>query len=318
MILRLIMFQVIFLVTVGSSLVSLNTSQKQLVEKVEKRKVAVKQSYKQNEKIEKAPSEDHPCKLTRTSLKISFPALKNELFVNILGYREPNLVKIMKCKGVCGDARGRVACEATRVEQKKILMMFKTNSSGQGAKKMVKELILDEHVECGCRCSKLSQAQCAGRFDELTCECACSERRSRREKMMCESRPDSYWDYSDCKCVTKGVAPREIGCSEEKDSHKISYNSFKFGFPVSLSVNMFLYVCMGCCMFLAGFQTASTWYYRKQVKHMENQTKLQTTLQKKCSHNEIETGNSNSKSNPYSKELFSRNRRLDDKNAFPC
>ena len=53
--LRLIVIQVTFLVTVGSSFVILISSQKQLVEKVEQKKVVVKQSYKQKEKIEKAP-----------------------------------------------------------------------------------------------------------------------------------------------------------------------------------------------------------------------------------------------------------------------
>ena len=56
-------------------------------------------TYKQKEEIEKAPSEDHPCNLTRTSVKISFPEMKGELFVNLLGYKEPNLVHLWRCKG---------------------------------------------------------------------------------------------------------------------------------------------------------------------------------------------------------------------------
>ena len=36
------------------------------------------------------------CNLTRTSIKISFPALKHELFVNFLGYKEPNLVYLWR------------------------------------------------------------------------------------------------------------------------------------------------------------------------------------------------------------------------------
>ena len=34
----------------------------------------------------------------RTSVKISFPDLRNELFVNILGYKEPNLIHLWRCK----------------------------------------------------------------------------------------------------------------------------------------------------------------------------------------------------------------------------
>ena len=33
-------------------------------------------NYKTSEKVEKAPSEDHPCNLTRTTMRISFPALR--------------------------------------------------------------------------------------------------------------------------------------------------------------------------------------------------------------------------------------------------
>ena len=91
-------------------------------------------SYKTSEKIEKAPSEDHPCNLTRTSMKISFPALKNELFVNILGYKEPNLVRLYWCRGFCGQQGSPVACRPTRVKQKRVSMMFKTKSSGRDSK----------------------------------------------------------------------------------------------------------------------------------------------------------------------------------------
>ena len=48
-------------------------------------------TYKTKEEIEKAPAEDHPCNLTRTSVRISFPALKSETFVNLLGYKVPPL-----------------------------------------------------------------------------------------------------------------------------------------------------------------------------------------------------------------------------------
>ena len=42
---------------------------------------------------------DHPCNLTRTTVKISFPELKGEVFVNLLGYKEPNLIPLWRCKG---------------------------------------------------------------------------------------------------------------------------------------------------------------------------------------------------------------------------
>merc|ERR1719347_1827505 len=124
-------------------------------------------TYKTKEEIEKAPSFDHPCNLTRTSVKISFPAMKSELFVNFLGYREPNLMYVMRCKGLCGESESRTACAATKVTQKKVKMMVKTHFQGRDKKEKWKELILDEHVECGCKCRDMSAAQCAGRFNHL-------------------------------------------------------------------------------------------------------------------------------------------------------
>ena len=43
---------------------------------------------------------DHPCNLTRTTVRISFPELKGEVFVNLLGYKEPNLIPLWRCKGI--------------------------------------------------------------------------------------------------------------------------------------------------------------------------------------------------------------------------
>ena len=105
--------------------------------------------YRTKEVIEKAPLEDYPCTLIRTSERISFPALRNELFVNILGYREPNLVRVRRCKGLCGDRDRPIACRVTKVGEHKVMMMFRTNSSGRDSKHRIKELILDEHIECG-------------------------------------------------------------------------------------------------------------------------------------------------------------------------
>ena len=71
--------------------------------------------YKTKEEVERPPTWDHPCNLTRTAVKISFPAMKSEVFVNFLGYREPNLKYVMRCKGVCGESKSKTACVATKV-----------------------------------------------------------------------------------------------------------------------------------------------------------------------------------------------------------
>lgn len=46
---------------------------------------------------------NHPCKLTSTAVKISFPGMKEEVLVSFLGYKEPNLMHVNRCKGLCMD-----------------------------------------------------------------------------------------------------------------------------------------------------------------------------------------------------------------------
>ena len=76
-------------------------------------------AYRTKEEVERPPVADHPCNLTRTAVKISFPAMKEAVFVNFLGYREPNLQYVMRCKGVCGnlgtESLNSQACVPTRV-----------------------------------------------------------------------------------------------------------------------------------------------------------------------------------------------------------
>ena len=95
--------QAFILVSFISRMISLEdvTDLDKGINEPEKKEAPAKSTgYKTSEVIEKAPTEDHPCTLIRTSERISFPALRNELFVNFLGYREPNLVHVMRCKGV--------------------------------------------------------------------------------------------------------------------------------------------------------------------------------------------------------------------------
>ena len=50
------------------------------------------------EEVEKAPTyDDQPCELTETAVKISFPEeMRSEIFVNLLGYKEPNLLHLKR------------------------------------------------------------------------------------------------------------------------------------------------------------------------------------------------------------------------------
>ena len=243
-----------------------------IVKKIRHQKKIVKTSkgtYKTKEEIEKAPSEDHPCNLTRTSVKISFPAMKSELFVNFLGYREPNLMYVMRCKGLCGDEESPTACAATRVRQKKVKMMVKTHFQGRDEKEKWKELILDEHVECGCKCRDISASQCAGRFNPMTCECECEQRFYGEEKMMCESRVSTYWDSMSCQCRSKSVAPRGAD-TQDYDCHG---GDARYGYEPQRDMyllDILSYIVLGSCITTAMFLSATTFYYRRKYKQLLN------------------------------------------------
>ena len=45
--------------------------------------------------------------------KVRFPEIKEELFVNLLGYRGSNMIQVTRCEGVCGDNQ---ECAAVKVE----------------------------------------------------------------------------------------------------------------------------------------------------------------------------------------------------------
>ena len=244
-----------------------------------KKKQASKGTYKTKEEVEKAPSEDHPCNLTRTSVKISFPAMKSELFVNFLGYREPNLMYVMRCKGLCGDSESKTACAATKVTQKKVKMMVKTHFQGRDEKEKWKELILDEHVECGCKCKDMSAAQCAGRFNTLTCVCECEERFYGEQKVMCESRVSKYWDSASCRCMSKSVAPRGADIPQEYDCYGMDG---RMGYPHQNNLTMFdifSYIVLGSSITTAMFLSATTFYYRRKYKQLLRKQKDGTPSQ---------------------------------------
>jgi len=219
-------------------------------------------TYKTKEEIEKPPKMDHPCNLTRTTVKISFPELKGEVFVNLLGYKEPNLIPLWRCKGVCGDVDSPIACTATKVKQKRVQMTVKTHLHGRDSKERLKELILDEHEACGCQCNDLSISRCAGTFNERTCECECEEAIFGAEKAMCETRSTTYWDKGTCQCRSKSVAPRETDQMIANCLDDFPMMAYTSGFDV------IGYIFLGSCITMAVILTATTLYYRRKLKKL--------------------------------------------------
>merc|ERR1719410_349178 len=117
-------------------------------------------TYVVRESVEKAPIHDHPCNLTKTAVKISFPEIKNEVFVNLLGYKGSDLIYLNRCKGVCmnNDER-KLKCKAIGYQEKRVKMMVKAYRTEEHARESFKDLILDDHTQCGCECGEESGGQ---------------------------------------------------------------------------------------------------------------------------------------------------------------
>ena len=41
----------------------------------------------------------------------------------------------------------------------------------------LREVVLEEHLECGCQCDPVAALNCAGKFNGSTCECECDHQR---------------------------------------------------------------------------------------------------------------------------------------------
>ena len=215
--------------------------------------------YTVKEEIQKAPDENHFCSLTRTSFKISFPAMKSKTFVNFLGYKEPNMIHLARCKGKCGNNNTAVNCVPTSLREKKVEMMVKSFLVESEPEEKYQEIILEEHLECGCECSQEVAKECAGYLDPTSCKCECDMTEHRHARLLCGMRRDMYWDYEACQCNTKSVVPRgveeQLGCDF---------------FPVSVrrgsrTVDIAGWVLLGSCLALVAILAAATLHYRSGI-----------------------------------------------------
>jgi hypothetical protein len=238
-------------------------------------------TYVVKEEIEKAPVHNHPCNLTETVVKITFPEMKSEVFMNLLGYKGSNMIHLQRCKGLCSDDNSPVSCTATKMREKKVKMTVSSFLTGASPKEQLKELILDDHVECGCECIPALSSECAGMFNQGTCECECPAWEFGDKKIVCEMNRDQYWDPRTCKCVGKTIAPRGIHLSNPEcglDMNDIALADQKIDFLMNSSdnrmVNMAVWVLLGASMTLVIVLATSTWHYRTRMKLVAQKNKV--------------------------------------------
>ena len=103
-----------------------------IVQKIRHIGLPTRGKYTVREDVEKAPTYDHACNLTWTAVKISLPEkMRSEIFVNLLGYKEPNLIHLQRCKGRCTDSDSPLTCRATRVKERKVKMTIRSYLTGK-------------------------------------------------------------------------------------------------------------------------------------------------------------------------------------------
>jgi hypothetical protein len=238
------------------SLTAMNRTETEDPETV-KNKNAGGGTYKTKEEIEKAPSDDHPCNLTKTTVRITFPELKGELFINLLGYKEPNLIRLMRCKGTCGNDDNRIACVPTSVQKRSLNMVVRSHLHGQESKQKYKDVTLVEHLECGCQCRDASAALCAGTFNAQSCECECEGDQMKSLISTCTTRAATYWDYQTCQCKLKKTAHDCITTIE----HNIDAFDYR-------AVVILCYTLLGSCFTLVVILACSAWKYRRKLTMM--------------------------------------------------
>ena len=186
--------------------------------------------YTVKEEVVKRVENNHPCRLTRTAVKVTFPSMKSEVLVSFIGYKEPRLMFVNRCKGLCSsEALGRVACVATKRKWKKVNMQLKTQVLGRTeTKEKFKELVLEEHEECACQCLTISPSHCLRPelFNNETCACACDQSIYRRDKIQCEAFGERVWDELTCSCRrSEELSLPDIGIpsgSLSSDNQKLS------------------------------------------------------------------------------------------------
>lgn len=239
-------------------------------------------TYVVKEEIEKAPVHDHPCNLTETVVKITFPEMESEVFISLLGYKGSNMIHLQRCKGRCADSDSSVSCTATKVREKKVKMTVRSFLTGGKHRERLKELILDDHMECGCECDPQLSSECEGMFNEVTCECVCPAWEFGEKKVVCEMRRDHYWDSQICKCVSKNVAPRGVdlynfkkrcanhdqsgiaSAERQLDLIKVLNSSDTRG------LDMIAWVLLGSSLTLVLVLAVATGHYRRQLRNVKN------------------------------------------------
>jgi len=235
--------------------------------------VPKKGSYVVKEEIQKPPRHDHPCNITITAIKIAFPEMKSEVFINLLGYKEPNLVHLARCKGECYGSGSPIACSPTKLRDKTVDMRVKSFLTGKEPRERLRELVLEEHVECGCQCTPQAAAACAGKFNDVSCECECPLALFGQEKIRCESQAGAYWDIHTCQCRGNSIKARGVDL-ERHTGGGCAGGEFREVVPLEAPglVDVTTWLLLGSSLTMVLLLATTTLHYRRRSRTLKEES----------------------------------------------
>jgi len=136
----------------------------------------------------------------------------------------------------------------------------------------VREMVLEEHLECGCACDEFAPYQCLGKFNKTTCQCDCSPEDFGQAKDFCESQKDFHWSYKTCECVKRSLVER--GAGEEPKTYNNCGDYFSL---LARRGNSILdiggWVLLGSCLALVAILAGATYHYRKKLRILQGKEK---------------------------------------------
>jgi len=141
--------------------------------------------------------------------------------------------------------------------------------TGKEPRERLREIVLEEHVECGCQCPPEVAGECGGTFNEASCQCECPLALFGENKIRCEGRAGGFWDERTCQCRGKSLVPRGVGrdCGVQAGYHSMrSYDG-----PTGTEVLGWL--LLGSSLTLVVLLSGSSFYYWRRARRLGKEAK---------------------------------------------
>ena len=132
-------------------------------------------TYVVKEEIEKAPDYLHFCNVTRTAVEVRFPEMAEDVFMNLLGYKGSNMIHLNRCLGLCQPGEAGLTCGPREVRLVKVKMRLKSFLTGGTPRERLRDLELEDHLDCHCQRDEGELGQTEERETEPDSEPDCQQ-----------------------------------------------------------------------------------------------------------------------------------------------